>query len=68
MIGLKILYNFSENPKNPNEFINGEVVDPANGNIYKGKIKINSTGRKMTLRGYIGSSVFGRSQIWIKVD
>lgn len=68
MIGLNILSNFILNEKKPNEYINGQVIDPITGNTYKGKIKMNPNGKKITLRGYIGTSLLGRSQIWIRMD
>lgn len=68
IIGLRILSNFVENTQNKNEYIHGQVVDSETGNTYKGKIKIHPNGKKITLRGYIGVSVLGRSQTWIKID
>lgn len=52
----------------PNEYNDGHVIDPMSGNIYKGKIKMNGNGTRMILRGYIGTSALGRSQVWIKID
>lgn len=68
MIGLNILSNFIINSKVKNEYINGQILDPASGNIYKGKITMSSNGKKIILRGYIGISLLGRSQTWIRAD
>ena len=43
----------------------GQVVDPKNGKIYSGNIWLE--GDNLKLRGYIGISLIGRSQIWHKV-
>ncbi|QNH52650.1 DUF2147 domain-containing protein [Acinetobacter venetianus] len=67
IIGLQILSNFIKNPKNSNEYINGTVVDPESGKTYKGTIRLSSNGRKITLNGYVGISLLGRTQTWIKI-
>lgn len=65
--GLQILSNFIKNPKNSNKYINGTVVDPESGKTYKGTIRLSSNGRKITLNGYVGISLLGRTQTWIKI-
>ena len=66
--GMKILYGFKKNMNRPDEYHDGHVIDPMSGNIYKGKIKINANATRMILRGYVGTSALGRSQVWMKVD
>ena len=44
----------------------GEIVDPANGKVYSCKISLD-TPDKLKVRGYIGFSLFGRTQIWHRV-
>lgn len=65
---MRILYGFKKNVNRPYEYNDGHVIDPMNGNIYKGKIKMNGNGIRIILRGYIGTSALGRSQVWIKID
>lgn len=67
-VGMQIISDFVSNPDNPAEFINGRVLDPLSGNIYRGKIKLNPTGKRLTLRGYVGVEVIGRSQTWIRAE
>jgi uncharacterized protein (DUF2147 family) len=44
----------------------GTVVDPENGKEYKGKIW--TVGQdKLSLRGYIGFSLLGRTQTWTRL-
>ncbi|MGJ8757659.1 DUF2147 domain-containing protein [Acinetobacter sp. HC8-3S] len=47
--------------------MNGTVVDPESGKTYKGTIRLSSNGRKITLNGYLGISLLGRTQTWIKI-
>lgn len=44
----------------------GYVIDPSNGKEYRAKVRMR--GRNvLELRGYLGISVFGRTQIWQRV-
>src|ERR1700731_2931336 len=42
----------------------GEILDPENGKVYKCKMHIENEGQNLVVRGYIGFSLIGRSQIW----
>lgn len=60
MLGMVILRNFR--PQD-DAWTGGTVVDPDNGKEYKGKIW--TTGHdQLHLRGFVGISLFGRSQAW----
>ncbi len=41
-------------------------MDPANGKIYKGKGRISPDGRRLWMRGYIGISMLGRTEVWLR--
>lgn len=68
LTGLQVLDGFIQDSQKPTEFINGKMLDPLSGNTYKGRIRLNSTGKRITLRGYIGVSVIGRSQTWVRAE
>ena len=68
IIGLTVLKNLKADPENPNVYMGGSVLDPRGGKIYHGKAKLNASGNKMTLRGYMGISIVGRSQTWIRQE
>jgi uncharacterized protein (DUF2147 family) len=44
----------------------GNILDPENGKIYKCKMRLEDGGQKLVVRGYIGVSLLGRSQTWIR--
>lgn len=68
LVNMEILSNFTQNPKNDNEYLNGKVLDPLSGNIYKGKIKLIGGGKSLIVRGYLGTSLLGRNQTWRRVE
>jgi uncharacterized protein (DUF2147 family) len=41
-------------------------LDPENGKIYRARLKLEDGGKKLDVRGFIGFSLFGRSQTWIR--
>ena len=50
--------------KDGNEFKGGEILDPENGKIYRCKMKLIDSGKKLDVRGYIGIALIGRTQTW----
>ncbi|MGZ3773400.1 MAG: DUF2147 domain-containing protein [Pseudobdellovibrionaceae bacterium] len=42
----------------------GHILDPKNGKTYKCKIKVVEGGKKLEVRGFIGFSLIGRTQVW----
>ncbi|RKG31294.1 DUF2147 domain-containing protein [Acinetobacter tianfuensis] len=65
-IGLPFIWGFKEDKANPLLYIDGKVLDPIGGRVYRGKARLNASGKRLTLRGYIGVSVIGRSVTWVK--
>lgn len=45
----------------------GTIYDPNSGNTYKGTMRLVDRNT-LKLRGYIGISLFGRSDTWTRVD
>ncbi|WP_186094168.1 DUF2147 domain-containing protein [Burkholderia gladioli] len=44
----------------------GNILDPENGKVYKCKMTLEDGGQKLVVRGYIGVSLLGRSQTWVR--
>lgn len=63
MIGMTILSGLK---KDGDEYKGGEILDPANGKVYRSKAKLKEDGKKLEVRGYIGAPMFGRSQTWVR--
>lgn len=49
------------------EWAGGVVVDPENGKEYKGKIWLEGHD-KLKLRGFVGISMLGRTQSWVRIQ
>lgn len=48
------------------QYAGGKIIDPLTGKIYSMKAKLSSSGKRLSMRGYIGVSALGRSQTWIR--
>lgn len=44
----------------------GHILDPENGKVYRCKMHLEDGGQKLVVRGYLGISLLGRSQTWIR--
>jgi uncharacterized protein (DUF2147 family) len=54
--------------KDDDEWSGGTILDPANGKTYKCKIAVEDGGKKLKVRGYIGMSLLGRTQHWVRAE
>ncbi len=54
--------------KNGAEYSGGDILDPKNGSVYRCRARMLEQGQKLSVRGYIGLSLLGRSQIWIREE
>ncbi len=64
IMGLELLKNFKFNASD-NIWEDGTIYDPMSGNTYK--CYIRRQGNTLKVRGYIGISLIGRTEIWTKV-
>ncbi len=46
----------------------GKILDPKTGKIYSAKMTPVEGGKKLEVRGYMGFSLLGRSQTWIREE
>jgi uncharacterized protein (DUF2147 family) len=65
VIGMTILWGLR---KQGDEYQGGQILAPKNGKIYRSRIKLQDGGTKLDVRGFIGFSLFGRSQTWIRQE
>lgn len=65
IIGMTIVKGMK---KNGDQYNGGNILDPENGKVYKCKMTLDERGNELEVRGYIGISLIGRSQIWTRVE
>ncbi|EKD54090.1 MAG: hypothetical protein ACD_60C00125G0014 [uncultured bacterium] len=53
---------------NNNQWKNGQILDPENGKTYSCSARLVENGKKLSIHGYVGFPMFGRSQTWERVD
>lgn len=46
------------------EYGGGDILDPESGSVYRCKFHLENEGSVLVVRGFIGFSLLGRSQIW----
>ena len=49
-----------------NQWDGGTILDPETGSIYKASAHLGDGGRTLVVRGYLGISLLGRSQTWVR--
>ena len=62
LVGLTILGGYSAEKK---RWVNGWIYDPDNGKRYKSRLRLKDADT-LEVRGYIGTPMLGRSQIWTR--
>ena len=68
VVGMAIITNVKQDPEETNLWNGGQIVDPNNGKSYKVRLKPIEGGKKLEVRGYIGTPFLGRTQTWIRAE
>ncbi len=66
LIGLEILWGLKKDSEN--KWNDGEIMDPKKGKTYSCKMELVEEGKKLKVRGFIGFSLLGRTQVWEKQE
>lgn len=69
LVGLPILRGVKRaEGVDPPRWDGGTILDPANGKDYKVRLTLVDEGRRLQVRGYIGTPMFGRTQVWVRAE
>lgn len=60
--GLQLIWGLED--KGQGRWEGGQILDPQTGKIYRAKMTLE--GNKLYVRGFIGMSAFGRTQVWAR--
>ena len=63
VIGMRILWDLQ---KDGDMWSGGTILDPSNGKTYKCLVSVEDGGTKLKVRGFIGISLLGRTQYWLR--
>lgn len=63
IMGMVILWGLK---KGGDGWTGGTILDPENGKSYKAKMALTAGGKKLNVRGFIGISLMGRTQTWVR--
>jgi len=66
VIGIPLIWGFKKTT-DPNKFEDGFIYNGENGKIYNANISLEPDG-KLRLRGYVGTPMFGETQLWTRVQ
>jgi uncharacterized protein (DUF2147 family) len=61
--GMTFMWGFKQDGK---QYTGGQILDPENGKIYRCKMRLANYGKELHVRGYIGVSLLGRTQVWLR--
>ena len=66
--GMVILRDIKQDASDKGLWVGGDIHDPNDGKVYKVQLKPVDGGKKLDVRGYIGTPLLGRTQTWIRVE
>lgn len=64
IVGLQILWDFAQ--ASPTEWESGRIYNPEDGETYRCTMQLQADGT-LRVRGYVGVSLFGKTQVWTRV-
>jgi uncharacterized protein (DUF2147 family) len=68
ILGMTIIRNMKQSADDKVVFEGGDILDPNNGKVYQSKMKLVDNGSKLEVRGFVGISLLGRTQTWVRAE
>jgi uncharacterized protein (DUF2147 family) len=63
-LGLEIIRGMKQEG---DKYVDGTILDPRDGKVYKANMKLTPDGQTLVVRGYIGFSLLGQNQYWMRL-
>lgn len=64
IVGMTILWGLKKDGEDL--WKDGKILDPKEGKIYSSKASLADGGNKLEVRGFVGVSLLGRTQTWVR--
>ncbi len=68
ILGMTILRNVKKHPSEAHKWDGGDILDPNNGKVYRVRLNLAENNKTLNVRGYIGTPMLGRSQVWERTE
>ncbi len=65
VVGLTIMRNIRKGEK---YWEGGDILDAANGKVYRARLTLSDDNKKLDVRGFVGTPMLGRSQTWQRIE
>jgi len=56
-----------QDAEHPEKFVDGTILDPRDGKVYKATMTVSPDGQTLTVRGYVGFSLLGKNVYWTRL-
>lgn len=66
LIGLTVLTGLKD--KGNGKYEGGKIYDPKSGKTYSAKAELSADGKTLKVRGFLGVSLLGRTQVWKRIQ
>ena len=63
LVGLQIVWGLR---KDGGQWSGGEILDPDTGKVYRCSMAVQGGGKKLKVRGFVGWSLLGRTEYWLR--
>ena len=66
--GMQIIRGMRKSEDRDNLWEGGTILDPGNGKVYRSQMRVIDGGKRLEVRGFVGTPLLGRSQTWIREE